>query len=373
VQFPTCRSSHHPCGEPDGCQPDPVVVGHPCRWGSPSRMAPHCQHRRWDRQAGSPGSSAEPSAAYPQAWGLRSGRPDIAIADRQEIDRETHGSQRFDTVVHVRWDRLRRVTIDDDLQLRVDSENEPQASGPYRKAATRSQLASGESGAAQQERCARPTPGSTRSPAAPRAGPPGSHSGHPRGVPNLAVRPSCSITQGRSWKGGRWRTCWVWPQDSSATQSPSASRRNPVIERSTFSAYRAGVACHGGRGRDGLDGYPMEVGIARVYDCPGPGSARLVLVDRLWPRGVSKPGAPFQQWMKEVAPSPALRTWYGHEPERFEEFARRYRDELTRSPAREALEELRMYATGEGLILVTATRDVDHSAAAVLREVLADG
>jgi uncharacterized protein YeaO (DUF488 family) len=109
------------------------------------------------------------------------------------------------------------------------------------------------------------------------------------------------------------------------------------------------------------------VDVVRVYDA---GSARghLVLVDRLWPRGLRKDAAPFAEWAKDVAPSSELRTWYGHQPERFAEFARRYRDELTQEPAASALARLR--SVRGRLILVTATRDVEHSAAAVLREVL---
>ncbi len=112
------------------------------------------------------------------------------------------------------------------------------------------------------------------------------------------------------------------------------------------------------------------VRIARIYDQPEPG-ATSVLVDRLWPRGVAKSDAPFEEWCKEVAPSSQLRKWYGHDPARFAEFSRRYRRELARSPAREALSDLRERAAEEAtLVLVTATRDVEHSAAAVLRDVL---
>jgi uncharacterized protein YeaO (DUF488 family)/DNA-binding MarR family transcriptional regulator len=117
------------------------------------------------------------------------------------------------------------------------------------------------------------------------------------------------------------------------------------------------------------DGPSPEVAIARVYDDPSPGVTR-VLVDRLWPRGISKGDAPFDRWAKDVAPSAALRKWYGHAPERFTEFARRYRDELRRSPAQEALARLRTEAGATGVVLVTATRDLDRSGAAVLREVL---
>jgi uncharacterized protein YeaO (DUF488 family)/DNA-binding MarR family transcriptional regulator len=116
----------------------------------------------------------------------------------------------------------------------------------------------------------------------------------------------------------------------------------------------------------------LEVGIARVYDAPAPGARRL-LVDRLWPRGIAKQGAPFKEWLKDVAPSTELRKWYAHAPERFSEFARRYREELTHDPAKEALGSLRKQASVKKLVLVTATRDLERSGAAVLREVLARG
>lgn len=113
---------------------------------------------------------------------------------------------------------------------------------------------------------------------------------------------------------------------------------------------------------------PIQIEVVRVY---GPGNGRggdSVLVDRLWPRGLSKGAAPFRRWMKDVAPSAALRTWYGHEPARFAEFAARYRAELEREPAAGLVAELRG-ARGR-LLLMTATKDLAHSGAAVLREVL---
>lgn len=70
------------------------------------------------------------------------------------------------------------------------------------------------------------------------------------------------------------------------------------------------------------------VKVSRIYDQPGDRDGRRVLVDRVWPRGVSKDRAGVDEWCKAVAPSTALRKWYGHEPQRFEEFARRYRKEL---------------------------------------------
>lgn len=116
----------------------------------------------------------------------------------------------------------------------------------------------------------------------------------------------------------------------------------------------------------------LLVAIGRVYDELDPGVTH-VLVDRLWPRGISKDEAPFDRWAKDVAPSAGLRKWYGHVPERFTEFVRRYREELAQSPAKEALAALRSEAGAKGVVLVTATKDLDRSGAAVLRDVLVGG
>ena len=109
-----------------------------------------------------------------------------------------------------------------------------------------------------------------------------------------------------------------------------------------------------------------SVELRRVYeDIPGGGPTR-VLIDRLWPRGIAKATAPFDEWLKEVAPTTELRRWYGHDPAKFETFAARYRHELAQPPASEALASLRALAAKGGVVLVTATRDVEHSAAEVL-------
>jgi uncharacterized protein YeaO (DUF488 family) len=105
-----------------------------------------------------------------------------------------------------------------------------------------------------------------------------------------------------------------------------------------------------------------------VYDGLEDPSEYRVLVDRIWPRGVRKADARLSEWLKDVAPSTELRRWYGHEPARFEEFARRYRAELGAPPASAALAHLDELAHTEDLTLLTATRDVEHSAARVLRE-----
>lgn len=111
--------------------------------------------------------------------------------------------------------------------------------------------------------------------------------------------------------------------------------------------------------------------IRRAYDrrdrsAPG----RWILIDRLWPRGVARRAAPWDAWCKDVAPSTELRRWYGHDLDRFDEFARRYRAQLKQEPASRAVARLVDLAASEALILVTATRDVDHSGAEVLRRVL---
>jgi uncharacterized protein YeaO (DUF488 family) len=115
----------------------------------------------------------------------------------------------------------------------------------------------------------------------------------------------------------------------------------------------------------------VQVEIVRVYDDPGraPGHYR-ALVDRLWPRGMTKGSIDFDEWAKDAAPSTELRRWYGHAPERFNEFSRRYRDELAGPPAAAVVARFGEVASGRHLILLTATRDVEHSGAAVLAAVI---
>jgi len=115
---------------------------------------------------------------------------------------------------------------------------------------------------------------------------------------------------------------------------------------------------------------PPEIRIRRVYEEPSPADGTRVLVDRLWPRGLRKDAAALDDWAKDVAPSTELRTWYGHDPARFDEFRRRYLDELSHSGQRAALGRLRALASGGPVTLLTATRDLEHSQAAVLAQVL---
>lgn len=110
------------------------------------------------------------------------------------------------------------------------------------------------------------------------------------------------------------------------------------------------------------------VWIKRVYEPPSPRDGVRVLVDRLWPRGLSKGDAAVDHWMKELAPSTKLRRWFGHDPTRWQEFRRRYRAELKGKA--ELVEELRGIMGNRRLTLVYAARDERHNQAVVLREVL---
>jgi uncharacterized protein YeaO (DUF488 family) len=113
-----------------------------------------------------------------------------------------------------------------------------------------------------------------------------------------------------------------------------------------------------------------EIRVRRVYDEPSGEDGTRVLVDRVWPRGLSKQNAQVDQWCKEVAPSTALRKWYGHDPERFVEFTRRYRSELQQPEQAEALARLRSLARERTVTLLTATKAVEISQAAVLGELI---
>jgi uncharacterized protein YeaO (DUF488 family) len=114
-------------------------------------------------------------------------------------------------------------------------------------------------------------------------------------------------------------------------------------------------------------GATRRIRLARVYDDPSPDDGQRVLVDRLWPRGFRKDDPRVGVWFKDVAPSKELREWYNHQPERFDEFAARYRAELQAS---EALDELRKLTKRGDVTLVTATREVQGSHAAVLATLL---
>jgi uncharacterized protein YeaO (DUF488 family) len=115
----------------------------------------------------------------------------------------------------------------------------------------------------------------------------------------------------------------------------------------------------------------VDVRLKRAYEPAASSDGYRVLVDRLWPRGVSRRRAGLHEWDRELAPSTELRKWFGHDPERFDEFRRRYIDELSQHRARIA--ELRHRARHGTLTLVYSARDAEHNDAVVLVEVLHAG
>ena len=111
-----------------------------------------------------------------------------------------------------------------------------------------------------------------------------------------------------------------------------------------------------------------DVRIRRIYEGSSPQDGKRILVDRLWPRGVSKQAAHIDEWLKAVAPSTDLRRWYGHEPDKFGEFKRRYAGELADANHAEAWRHLVEEAASGTITLLTATKEINRSEAAVLAE-----
>lgn len=130
-------------------------------------------------------------------------------------------------------------------------------------------------------------------------------------------------------------------------------------------ASRAAIAATLG-GRRGSE--ETMIRLKRIYEAASADDGYRILVDRLWPRGVSKPDAELDQWCKEVAPSPSLRTWWNHDPDEFDEFARRYVAELEENPA---VDELHEVVTQHPVAtLLYGARDPEVNHAVVLRDFL---
>jgi uncharacterized protein YeaO (DUF488 family) len=115
----------------------------------------------------------------------------------------------------------------------------------------------------------------------------------------------------------------------------------------------------------------MTIGLKRVYEAPAKSDGARLLVERLWPRGLTKDKAAIEEWFKDLAPSPALRKWYGHDPAKWPEFRKRYRDELRRMP--EAVERLRRRVGTGPVTFVYAAKDEERNSARVLKEFLEAG
>jgi uncharacterized protein YeaO (DUF488 family) len=114
----------------------------------------------------------------------------------------------------------------------------------------------------------------------------------------------------------------------------------------------------------------MSVQVKRAYDEPSSKDGYRVLVDRLWPRGISKEKLKVDDWMKEIAPSTELRKWYGHEPEKWPEFRKRYRSELSKPPASDLLDQLVKRARKGKVTLVIGAKDAERANGAVIAEMI---
>src|SRR6185437_12553654 len=114
-----------------------------------------------------------------------------------------------------------------------------------------------------------------------------------------------------------------------------------------------------------------NVRVKRIYDPSEPGDGYRVLIDHVWPRGISRERAKLDEWARELAPSDELRRWFDHVPERFDEFRSRYREELIAQAER--IDALRRLAKSGPLTIVYAARDEEHNNAVVLAELIRDG
>jgi uncharacterized protein YeaO (DUF488 family) len=114
----------------------------------------------------------------------------------------------------------------------------------------------------------------------------------------------------------------------------------------------------------------LGVKLKRAYEPPAPEDGERYLVERLWPRGVSKEALALSGWLKDLAPSTELRRWYAHDARRWPEFARRYEAELDKGGGREQLSELARRSRATDVTLVFATKDAEHSGAKVLAGML---
>jgi len=114
----------------------------------------------------------------------------------------------------------------------------------------------------------------------------------------------------------------------------------------------------------------MAMAIKRAYEAASSKDGYRVLVDGLWPRGVTKAQLEIDAWMKEIAPSAALRKWYGHQPEKWGEFRNKYRQELSKLPRKALLDELIARARKGPVTLVFGARDAERSNAAVIAEMI---
>ncbi|UOR10897.1 DUF488 domain-containing protein [Halobacillus amylolyticus] len=117
----------------------------------------------------------------------------------------------------------------------------------------------------------------------------------------------------------------------------------------------------------------MSVVLKRIYDEDTRTGGNRILIDRVWPRGISKEDADLDEWMKDIAPSSSLRKWFDHDPEKFYEFKKSYKKEIQQSSERtEKLDELKKMADSERLVLLFAAKETEYNHAVVLKELIED-
>jgi uncharacterized protein YeaO (DUF488 family) len=110
--------------------------------------------------------------------------------------------------------------------------------------------------------------------------------------------------------------------------------------------------------------------VKRAYEIKEPGDGERILIDRLWPRGVSKAQAGIDRWLKDLAPSTELRKWFGHDPEKWEEFKKRYLKELSDPEKRKLLEDIAQSARSSTVTLIYSAKDTEHNDVKVLEEII---
>lgn len=114
----------------------------------------------------------------------------------------------------------------------------------------------------------------------------------------------------------------------------------------------------------------MQISLKRAYDAPSDDDGRRILVDRLWPRGLKRETARIDDWLKDIAPSHDLRKWFGHDPEKWEEFQRRYRAELDSEAGVKTLKQIAEIASAGSVTLLFAAKDEHHNNAVMLKLVI---
>lgn len=114
----------------------------------------------------------------------------------------------------------------------------------------------------------------------------------------------------------------------------------------------------------------MTLRLKRIYDEPNPDDGLRILVDRVWPRGLTRPEARVDEWLRELGPSTELRKWFGHDPQKWEEFRARYRAELKSPEQQQRLRHLRDLTRDRTLTLLYGAKDRDHNQAVVIAELL---